>query len=127
LVFSVPLKGSLPTLAFATLIYVTATTGYGLVISAFAPTQIAALIGTAIMTFMPAMQASGMFEPVSSLSGMPAAMSWTFPMAYFLPISVGTFTKALGFAELGPNILALAAFIPVLTLATVVLMRRQER
>jgi ribosome-dependent ATPase len=68
-----------------------------------------------------------MFEPVSSLSGVPAVMSWTFPMAYFLPISVGTFTKALGFAELGRNILALAAFIPVLTIATVVLMRRQER
>ena len=127
LVFGVPLKGSLLTLALATLVYVSATTGYGLVISAFAPTQIAALIGTAIMTFMPAMQASGMFEPVSSLSGVPAVMSWTFPMAYFLPISVGTFTKALGFAELGANILALAVFVPVLMLATVLLMRRQER
>ncbi len=127
IVFGVPLKGSLPTLVLATLVYVTATTGYGLVISAFAPTQIAALIGTAIMTFMPAMQASGMFEPVSSLSGLPSVESWNFPMAYFLPVSVGTFTKALGFTELVPSILALAGFIPVLTLATVLLMRRQER
>jgi len=125
--FGVPLKGSLATLAFGALLYVTATTGYGLVISAFASTQIAALFGTAILTFLPAMQFSGMLTPVSSLSGLPAAMGRGFPMTYFLPISVGTFTKALGLEDLGMNILALAAFIPVMTLLTIVLLRRQER
>ena len=34
-VFEVPLKGSFPTLALGALLYVTATTGYGMVISAF--------------------------------------------------------------------------------------------
>ena len=29
-------------------------------------------------------------------------------MSYFLPISVGTFTKGLGFADLAPNLLSLA-------------------
>jgi ribosome-dependent ATPase len=109
------------------LLYVTATTGYGLVISAFASTQIAALFGTAILTFLPAMQFSGMLTPVSSLSGFAAVMGRGFPMTYFLPISVGTFTKALGLEDLGVDILALAVFIPVLTLLTIVLLRRQER
>ena len=41
--------------------------------------------------------------------------SWAvgFPMTYFLPISVGTFTKGLGFADLAGNLAALAVFIPV--------------
>ena len=30
-------------------------------------------------------------------------------MTYFVPISVGTFTKGLGFRDLAPNLLALAS------------------
>jgi ribosome-dependent ATPase len=49
LVFGVPLKGSFLTLLAAALIYVTATTAYGMLVSAFARTQIAALFGTTIL------------------------------------------------------------------------------
>ena len=38
-----------------------------------------------------------------------------FPMTYFLKISVGTFTKGLGFADLWTDLLALMAFVPALT------------
>jgi ribosome-dependent ATPase len=48
-------------------------------------------------------------------------------MTYFVPISVGAFTKGLGFLELSPNLLALAVFIPILTLLNVLLLRKQER
>jgi ribosome-dependent ATPase len=48
-------------------------------------------------------------------------------MTYFVPISVGTFTKGLGFLDLGIDVLALAAFVPVLTLLSVLLLRKQER
>jgi ribosome-dependent ATPase len=125
--FDVPLKGSLGTLILGALLYVTATTGYGLVISAFASTQIAALFGTAILTFLPAMQFSGMLMPVSSLTGAPAILGRGFPMSYFLPVSVGVFTKGLGIAELAESLLSLAVFIPVLTLASLLLLRKQER
>lgn len=124
--FDVPLKGSLWTLVVAAILYVAATTGYGLVISAFARTQIAALFGTAILTVLPATQFSGMLTPVSSLNGAAALMGYAFPMTYFLRISVGTFTKSLGFAELGGNLVALAAFIPALTLLSLLLLRKQE-
>ncbi len=62
-VFRVPLKGSFPALLFGVLIYVTATTAYGMVISAFTRTQIAALFGTAILTFLPATMFAGMAGP----------------------------------------------------------------
>jgi ribosome-dependent ATPase len=126
-VFKVPLKGSFPTLLLGVLIYVTTTTGYGMLISAFTRTQIAALFGTAILTVLPASQFAGMMTPVSSLSGMAQIMGRAFPMTYFVPISVGTFTKGLGFLDLDKNLAALAVFIPVLTLLSLLLLRKQER
>jgi len=124
--FGVPLKGSFACLALGALFYVAATTGYGLVISAFTRTQIAALFGTAILTSLPAVQFSGMLTPVSSLSGAAALMGHAFPMMYFLRVSVGTFTKALGFRELSASLLAIAIFVPVLLLLGLALLRKQE-
>jgi ribosome-dependent ATPase len=126
-VFHVPLKGSFLTLLAAALIYVTATTAYGMLVSAFARTQIAALFGTAILTVLPATMFAGMSVPVSSLSGMARIMGRLFPMTYFLPVSVGTFTKGLGFADLATNIGALTVFIPALLSLSLLLLRKQER
>jgi ribosome-dependent ATPase len=126
-VFQVPLKGSFVALLIGVLLYVTTTTGYGMVISAFARTQIAALFGTAILTVLPATQFAGMMTPVSSLSGTAQVMGRAFPMTYFVPISVGTFTKGLGVADLDVDLAALAVFIPILTLLSLLLLRTQER
>ncbi len=124
-VFRVPLKGSFPTLLLGTLIYVVATTAYGMMISAFARTQIAALFGTAILTVLPATMFAGMMTPVSSLTGIARIMGRIFPMSYYLPISVGTFTKGLGFADLSMNLIILTVFVPVLTLFNILLLRKQ--
>jgi ribosome-dependent ATPase len=126
-VFKVPLKGSLPTLLLGVSIYVTTTTAYGMLISAFTKTQIAALFGTAILTVLPATQFSGMMTPVSSLSGTARIMGQAFPMSYFVPISVGTFTKGLGFHDLGTDLAKLTIFVPVLLLLSLLLLRKQER
>jgi len=126
-VFQVPLKGSFFALVLGALIYVTTTTAYGMVISSFASTQIAALFGTAILTFLPASQFSGMMVPVSSLSPTAQIMGRAFPMTYFIPISIGTFTKGLSFGDLVASLAELAVFIPALTLISLVLLRKQER
>ncbi len=125
-IFSVPIKGSFLVLLLGALLYVTATTGIGMLISSFCQTQIAALFGTAILTMLPAMTFSGMLTPVSSLTGMPALMGRGFPMTYFLKISVGTFTKGLGFQDLSMTLLQLAVFIPILTGLSLVFLRKQE-
>ncbi|HVZ03626.1 ribosome-associated ATPase/putative transporter RbbA [Hyphomicrobium sp.] len=127
LIFKVPLKGSFFTLLVGSLVYVTATTGYGMVISSFTRTQIAALFGTAILTVLPTTMFSGMMTPVSSITGFGAIMGRLFPMTYFLPISVGTFTKGLGFADLARYIGLLALFIPSLTGVSLLLLSKQEK
>ena len=126
-VFKVPLKGSFPTLLLGVLIFVTTMTGYGMLISAFTRTQIAALFGTAILTVLPATQFAGMMTPVSSLSAEAQIIGRAFPMTYFVPISVGTFTKGLGLSDLGGDLLALIVFVPVLTLLSILLLRKQQR
>ena len=125
--FGVPVKGSFLALSVGALLYVAATTGLGLLISAFTKTQIAALFGAAIATMVPAVLFSGMMQPVSSLEGGAALVGQIFPTSYFMTISVGTFTKALGFADLTPMFLGLAAFFPALTILSVMLLNKQER
>jgi ribosome-dependent ATPase len=126
-VFQVPLRGSFPLLLIGVLIYVTAMTAYGMLISIFTSTQIAALFGTAILTVLPATQFAGMMTPVSSLGTGAQIMGRAFPMTYFVPISVGTFTKGLGFDDLWTDLVALAFFVPVLALLSVLMLRKQER
>jgi ribosome-dependent ATPase len=126
-VFEVPLKGSLFTLSVAALIFVTTTTGLGLLMSSFARTQIAALAATAVVTMLATVTFSGLTHPVSSLEGAGRMIGTFFPATYFLNISRGLFTKALEFDDLRADFLALVAFVPVLTVISVLLLKKQER
>lgn len=125
--FGVPLKGSVLGLALGALAYVTCTTGIGLFMSSFARTQIAALFGTAVASVMPAVQFSGMMQPVASLEDGARLIGTFFPTTYFMKISVGAFTKGLTFADLMPFLLSLLAFIPVLWGLSMLLLKKQER
>jgi ribosome-dependent ATPase len=126
LLFHVPLKGSWQTLAAGGVIYVLASTGFGLLISVFASTQTAAIFAAAIITILPAVQFSGMFVPVSSLTGGAWFAARIFPSTYFQAISVGAFTKALGMAALWRNLAALAVIAVVYFTLSVALLNKQE-
>ncbi len=125
-VFEVPMKGSLVTLSFAALLYIVTTTGLGLLISAFAKTQIAALAGTAILTLIPTINFSGLKDPVSSLEGIGAIIGNLFPVTYFINISRGVFSKAADFTALSHDMLALAISIVVITAGSIMLLKKQE-
>jgi ribosome-dependent ATPase len=124
--FQVPLKGSWETLLFGGVIYLLASTGFGLLISVFAPTQTAAIFAAAIITILPAVQFSGMFVPVSSLTGGAWFAARIFPSTYFQAISVGTFTKALGLPALWRNVVALGILALIYFVASVALLKKQE-
>jgi len=126
-VFDVPVKGSFPTLAVAALLYVMAATALGLVISTFVHSQIAALFGTAVLTILPAVQFSGLTNPVSSLEGAGALIGQFYPTTHFLTIARGTFSKALGFGDLQASFIPLLIAVPLLVGLGAVLLRKQER
>ena len=126
LLFSVPIKGSVSALVIGGILFVMASTGFGLLISVFASTQTAAIFAAAIIAILPAVQFSGMFVPVSSLTGGAAAAATIFPSTYFQAISVGAFTKALGWTALWPSLVALAIIAVVYFVLSVLLLKKQE-
>ena len=126
-IFGVPFTGSFLTLAVAALLYVIFTTGMGLIISAFMKSQIAAIFGTALITLIPAVQYSGMIDPVSSLEGAGAIIGNIYPTTYFVTISRGTFSKGLGFGDLASSFIPLLIAVPVIYLLGVLLLKKQAQ
>lgn len=126
-VFRVPFTGDLLAFATAAFVYVVAATAMGLLISSFMTSQIAAIFGTTILTLLPATQFSGMTDPVSSLQGVGALIGRIYPTAHFMTISRGTFSKGLGFGELGASFVPLLIAVPVLLGLATFLLKKQAR
>jgi ribosome-dependent ATPase len=124
--FHVPVKGTFLALTLGALLYVIATTGFGLLISSFVKTQIAAIFATAILTTLPAIQFSGMLLPVSSMSTDAQVIGRAFPSTYFQHISVGTITKALGFSSVAGDFLALSVIIVAIVALSRAAIKTQE-
>lgn len=126
-VFGVPLTGSFMALTLASLIFVMFATGFGLFASSFTRSQIAAMFLTMIGTMLPAVQFSGLLNPVSSLEGLGALIGQLYPATYMLTISRGVFAKGLDLFDLGSSVWPLVVSVPViLTLATL-LLKKQDR
>jgi ribosome-dependent ATPase len=126
-VFNVPVKGSFGALAFGVLLYVFSTCGFGQLVSTFTRTQVAAVFATTILAVIPTVNFSGLLVPVSSLTGQGRVIGLMFPAAWFQPISVGTFTKALGYSDLWLNALVLGLFALGYLLAAQMVLQKQER
>ncbi|MGJ4939025.1 ribosome-associated ATPase/putative transporter RbbA [Bradyrhizobium sp. HKCCYLS1011] len=126
IVFHVPVKGSFGALVLGALLYVFSTCAFGQLVSTFTRTQVAAVFATTVLAIIPVVNFSGLLVPVSSLTGQGRLIGLMFPSAWFQPISVGTFTKGLGFSDLGFNLLMLAAFAAVFFGAAHILLQKQE-
>jgi len=127
LVLGVPLQGNPLVLLLAALLYAVAATGFGLLVSMISATQVTAVFASTILSVMPTLQFSGMMTPVSSLEG-PARMLGSFwPTTWYMAVSVGTFTKGLGLADLSGALMRLAVFGPVFVGLSILALRKQER
>ncbi|MCI0499963.1 MAG: ribosome-associated ATPase/putative transporter RbbA [Planctomycetales bacterium] len=127
LVFGVPIKGSFLMLTLCTLLYVTATTGVGMVTSTFTSSQVAAVFVTAILTIVPTIQFSGLLQPVSTLEGNARFIGLIWPTTYYMHSSVGAYTKGLGPALMVQDLVFLACCIPILWAVSLVGLRKQEK
>jgi ribosome-dependent ATPase len=126
-VFGVPIKGSFLMLTLCTLLYVTATTGMGMMTSIFTKSQVAAVFVTAILTIVPTIQFSGLLQPVSTLEGTAGFIGRIWPATYYMHASVGAYTKGLGPALILPDIVFLAVCIPLFWLISVIGLRKQDK
>ncbi|NIJ41376.1 ribosome-dependent ATPase [Parvibaculum indicum] len=126
-IFGVPVKGSLPALLLGSLLYVAGTTGFGVLISSFTNTQVAAMFGAAIISIIPAVNFSGLLVPVSSLSGAGQIIGLSFPSGWYQPISVGAMTKGLHLSDMWTSFAMLVLFALAYLFVARIALRKQER
>lgn len=125
-IFGVPIKGSLLTLCLAGLAYCIIATGFGLLASTVTRSQIAVIFLTCVGTMLPAIQFSGLLNPVASLEGSGRYIGEVYPTTHMLIIARGVFNKALGFFDLHNSIFALLITIPIILGASIFLLKKQE-
>ena len=124
--FDVPVTGSYPALTFAALIYSFATTGLGLLVSALTRSQIAAIFFAMVGTLIPAVQFSGLTDPVSSLEGGARTIGEIYPATHMVTIARGIFSKALNLQDLAGSFWPMAASVPVIIGIAIALLKKQE-
>lgn len=104
--FSVPLRGNILFLLFATCIYLFTTLGIGLFISTVSSTQQEAMMSV-FLFYMPTVLLSGFAYPIAN---MPQVIQWfTFinPLRYFMVVTRSVFLKGVGFDILWIQLLPL--------------------
>ena len=73
------------------------------------------------------MQYGGIIDPVASMDGMGRVIGEIYPTSHFVTISRGTFSKALGFDDLGGSFLPMLALVPVVVVLGAIFVRKQEK
>lgn len=105
-VLGVPFRGSILVLAAATIPFLFAVLGLGLLVSTVCANQQQAQLTNFFLIF-PSILLSGFIFPVEN---MPLVLQWLsklIPMTYYLQVIRGTFLRGSGFAALWPEIIAL--------------------
>ncbi len=124
--FGVVPNGPVTALSVAVFFYVFAATAFGLLISAFVWTQVAAIYATAIATAMTAAHYSGFLFPASSLEGMGRIMGLAFPALWFQIVNLGVFAKGLGLEAFVREIVVLVGFGGLFMLLARLFVRKQD-
>ncbi|MCL2716666.1 MAG: ABC transporter permease [Alphaproteobacteria bacterium] len=102
-IFGIPLRGSLLSLYFGTVIYLIAVVGLGLFISALSATQQQAILG-AFLAMVPMIMLSGFATPIDNMPDWLQPVTLIDPLRYYLVIVRGVFLRALPFDEVLANI-----------------------
>jgi ribosome-dependent ATPase len=124
-IFGIVPKGPVSALSIAALLYVFAATAFGLLISAFVSSQVAAIYAVSIMTALTAAHYSGFIFPASSLEGLGRVMGLGFPALWFQTVSLGVFAKGLGLSAFIPEITLLFGFGVLFLLLARLFIRKQ--
>jgi ABC-2 type transport system permease protein len=109
-VFDVPFRGSAPTLALFSLLFLVGMLGQGLLISVLTQNQMVATQVATMSSMLPSLLLSGFVFPIEN---MPTALQWlsrVVPARYFVSALRGVMLRGNGLRELWPEALLLSAF-----------------
>jgi ABC-2 type transport system permease protein len=104
--FHIPMRGSIPLLFGATLVYLLTSLGIGLFISTLSSTQQEAMMSIFLFYF-PTILLSGFAYPVANMPQWVQVMTIVNPLKYYLIILRSLFLKGVGISVLWDEILVL--------------------
>jgi len=116
--FDVPIRGSLVTLFGASLLFLLAMLGTGLLASVIAKSQLVAVQFAMLLSYMPVAMLSGFMFPIENMPGWLQAISMAVPGRYYLTALRGVLLKGNDLAVVAGDLVALAVFsVALLSLA----------
>ena len=107
--FGVPIRGSIPLIYLASLLFIVASLGLGLFISTLAKTQTQA-IQASMFFLLPNVLLSGFMFPREAMPLIAREIGLLLPLTFFLQIIRGIILKGTGLWALWPQLLALVGF-----------------
>ena len=103
-IFQVPLRGSLPLLAFSTCIFLFGALFWGIFISAAARNQLQAYQMGLLSSFLPAFLLSGFIYSIETMPKPIQAITYLVPSRYFVTILKDIFLKGVGVQVIGAEL-----------------------
>lgn len=123
--FGVPFKGSAWLLALGSALYLLGTSALGLLISLLVRSQQAAIIIATITASIVAIQFSGLFAPVDSMTGANQWLARVLPASHYREIVIGSFLKRSDLSVLLGDFVWIAGFAVVVLLLCHALFRKR--
>jgi drug efflux transport system permease protein len=109
LLFDVPIRGSLALIYGASLLFIVANLGLGLLISTLARAQAQAMQGS-IFLLLPNVLLSGFMFPREAMPAAARDVGLVLPLTYYLQIMRSIVLKGVGVAALWPQLIMLVVF-----------------
>jgi ABC-2 type transport system permease protein len=124
-VFEVPLRGSLPTLALSSLLFLLGMLAQGLFISVVTKNQmVATQIGT-LSSLLPVQLLSGFIFPIANMPIPLQVLAQVLPATHFMAILRGVMLRGNGLREQWVHVLALLGFAVFMILISSLKFRRR--
>lgn len=118
ILFGVPIAGSVPLLLACSALFLITPLGIGLLISTISKSQQEAML-VSLFFLLPNIFLSGFFFPIAAMPTWLQAVTYVFPLRYFLTIVRGIFLKGAGVEDLLPAIAAIVVYgVVVMAIAT---------
>jgi ABC-2 type transport system permease protein len=125
--FGVEIKGSIVLLFFTTLLFLSASTGMGILVSVIADSQQVAFSVATFVTLLPSFILSGFIFPIESMPFAVQILTNITPAKFFIQILRAIVIRGVGIAAFWDQALYLLLFTAVIILLSNIINKRKEK